>query len=185
MAEYTYQGLISALGQKRKALYRRCFGIDDMQDDWGINTIPTSAIGYFWCSLFGHNIPDETDEDTWTTCRRCGIEDDRNLTYGWFEWQWKQIRDRLFPYVHLCSHCHVPMFSTMDSWCDWCWVEPSQEPWNDQLIENFWVDSCQDRYCDEWPECTHVFRATMLRSEAMRLDQPIADAQDAGEAESK
>lgn len=120
---------------KLEILYGRLFGIAHLQVD-GINTVPTSIVGYLYCWVFGHRIPvtDVGEEFLWSACGRCGTEDDRNLIVGRFtkdNWRRSRLRERIFPFVHLCRLCHLPMFSTRDEYCDRCWIEPSHTPWDD------------------------------------------------------
>lgn len=46
--------------------------------DGSVNSTPRSVIRYLYCTLFGHDM-EPYDYDVAEPCKRCGIEDDRNI----------------------------------------------------------------------------------------------------------
>jgi hypothetical protein len=64
--------------------FRRLFSRDDCvwYSDGSINSTPTSVIKYLYCTLFDHDM-EPYNYDVAEHCKRCGIEDDRNIMTLW------------------------------------------------------------------------------------------------------
>jgi hypothetical protein len=50
----------------------------DWYRDGSFNSTPNSVVKYLYCTLFGHDM-EPYDDDIAEPCKRCGIEDDRNV----------------------------------------------------------------------------------------------------------
>jgi hypothetical protein len=70
----------------RNKSMKRLFRIDWMEKNWEINTTPHSIVKYLYCTAFKHDM-EPYNYDEIEPCKRCGIEDDRNIMTLRYRWR--------------------------------------------------------------------------------------------------